>query len=68
MSAIAKIRYSTAILLGALCLCLILFAASVFAQEDRDRSNHRIALVVGISDYSEAPKLANPANDARAMA
>lgn len=49
---------------GGLCLAL---AAPLPAQTTPE-APHRIALVVGVSDYAEAQDLPNPANDARAMA
>lgn len=47
-------------------LCAVL-ANPLWAQDSAE-TPHRIALVVGVSDYAEAQDLPNPANDARAMA
>jgi uncharacterized caspase-like protein len=49
---------------GSILLCgLMLLASAVGAQADK-----RVALVVGVSAYQNAPMLPNPARDARAMA
>jgi len=49
---------------GSILLCgLILLASAVGARADK-----RVALVVGVSAYQNAPTLPNPARDARAMA
>lgn len=42
---------------------VLLLATSASAADEK-----RVALVIGISNYRNAPKLANPANDARRMA
>ena len=55
-----RVRWHTARTLGALLLGLLVFAAPAHALK-------RVALVVGVADYSDAP-LKNPTNDARAMA
>jgi hypothetical protein len=55
-------RRSTVCRVIGLCLILLLWtAADAHAQ-------HRVALVVGNSDYQNAPSLPNPARDAAAMA
>jgi len=49
---------------GTVLLCgLILLASAIGARADK-----RVALVVGVSAYQNAPMLPNPARDARAMA
>ena len=53
-------------------LCLVLLTqiglTPLNEEAPTNESLHRVALVVGISDYTEAPDLPNPANDARAIA
>ncbi|MGB5560213.1 MAG: caspase family protein [Paracoccaceae bacterium] len=53
---------------------LLIFLTAVLAQAGAGSAvtegapPHRIAFVVGVSNYDEAPSLPNPANDARAVA
>jgi formylglycine-generating enzyme required for sulfatase activity len=48
---------------GVLAASVLLLATAASAADEK-----RVALVIGISNYRNAPKLANPANDARRMA
>jgi len=46
-----------------LCLLAFLFVLSA----DPSRADKRVALVIGISNYQQVPRLANPARDADAL-
>jgi hypothetical protein len=50
-----------ATMLGGLLAAVVLFAGPAFAEK-------RVALVIGNGNYANASRLANPANDAKAMA
>ena len=53
-----------------LCACAVLAAVillPILADAAPDKGERRVALVVGISAYQNAPTLANPVNDARAI-
>jgi uncharacterized caspase-like protein len=48
-------------------LVLLLFGFSLFIFADPARAEKRVALVIGISNYQQVPRLANPSRDAEAL-
>jgi uncharacterized caspase-like protein len=48
-------------------LFLLLLGFSLFVFADPARAEKRVALVIGISNYQQVPRLANPARDAEAL-
>ena len=49
------------------CLVLLLLLGTILPAAAQQPADRRIALVIGIGAYQNAPKLANPVNDARAI-
>jgi uncharacterized caspase-like protein len=49
-------------------LFLLLLAFSLLALAEPAQAEKRVALVIGISNYQQVPRLANPTRDAQAMA
>jgi uncharacterized caspase-like protein len=53
---------------AAVCGCLALAGVSLFVSAAEARTERRVALVIGNSEYRNTPSLANPVNDAEDLA
>ncbi len=53
--------------LGACAILAVMILLPALADAAPDKAERRVALVIGISAYQNAPTLANPVNDARAI-